>query len=312
MKVIKINFALLTLTLLTLSGFGQSYAKNWKDVNYAGDSAVYHQLDIYLPKVEKATYPVVVCIYGSAWLSNSSKGADMPSLGQTLLEAGYAVVMPNHRASWEAKFPAQVHDIKAVLRFVRANAEEYQLDTNFVAITGSSSGGSLAAMAGTTRFVKQFSLGDQTVDIEGAVGSFTQFSSSVDAVVDWFGPTNMLVMDSCGDTDFIHNDAKSPASLYIGGPIQDNKEKTLLASPTTYVDPSDPPFLIFHGDKDRVVPNCQSEILFVELQKAKVPSKLYMVPDGQHGPGVHTEKYMKLMVEFFNREMSNKLAENEK
>lgn len=301
-KIITIVF-----TMICFLGFGQSFSKNWKDINYASDSGVSHQLDIYLPKIEKSVYPVVVCIYGSAWMSNSSKGADLATLGKFLLDAGYALVMPNHRASWEAKFPAQVHDIKAVIRFVRANAGEYQFDTSFVAITGSSSGGSLAAMAGTTRFVNQYSLGDQTVDIEGDVGVNAEFSSSVDAVVDWFGPTNMLVMDSCGGTDFIHNDAKSPASLYIGGPIQENKEKTLLASPITYVDPSDPPFLIFHGGKDRVVPNCQSEILFAELQKAKVPSKLYLIPDGQHGPGVQTETNMNLMVDFFNHVKVSKM-----
>lgn len=301
-KIITIVF-----TMICFLGFGQSFSKNWKDINYASDSAVSHQLDIYLPTIEKSVYPVVVCIYGSAWMSNSSKGADLPTLGKFLLDAGYALVMPNHRASGEAKFPAQVHDIKAAIRFVRANAEEYQFDTCFVAITGSSSGGNLAAIAGTSRFVKQYSLGNLTVNIEGSVGSNTEFSSSVDAVVDWFGPTNMLVMDSCGGTDFIHNDAKSPASLYIGGPIQENKEKTLLASPITYVDPSDPPFLIFHGDKDSVVPYCQSEILFKELQKAKVPSKLYLMPDGQHGPGVQTEMNMNLMVDFFNHVKINKM-----
>jgi dipeptidyl aminopeptidase/acylaminoacyl peptidase len=108
-------------------------------------------------------------------------------------------------------------------------------------------------------------------------------------------------MDSCGGTDFIHNDAKSPASLYIGGPIQENKEKTLLASPTTYIDPSDPPFLIFHGDADRVVPNCQSQILFNALQNSNVSSQFFLIPGGQHGPGVHTAENIQKMVEFFNQ-----------
>jgi len=112
----------------------------------------------------------------------------------------------------------------------------------------------------------------------------------------------MLVMDSCGGTDFIHNDAKSPASLYIGGPIQENKDRCLLASPTTYIDANDPPFLIFHGDKDRVVPHCQSEILFNALQKSKVPSQFILVPNGQHGPGVQVDPYLKMMVDFFIKE----------
>ncbi len=295
----------LLFLLVTVCGFSQENTKSWKNLNYAGDSLVAHQLDIYLPSVSKASYPVVVVVYGSAWMSNSSKGADVNTLGKALLEAGFAVVTPNHRASWEAKFPAPMNDIKAVIRFIRANASAYQFDTSFIGITGSSSGGNMAAMAGTSRFVKTQVLGSAQVDIEGSVGPHTAFSSSVDAVVDWFGPTNMLVMDSCGGTDFIHNDAKSPASLYIGGPIQENKEMTLLASPTTYVDAGDPPFLIFHGDKDRVVPHCQSKILYDALRKANVPSQFVLVPNGQHGPGVHVAENIKTMVDFFLTQVSN-------
>ena len=287
------------MAIISLNIFSQEYSQCWKDVSYASDSAVYHKLDIYLPKLEKKTYPVVVYIYGSAWFSNRSKGADLNTVGKALLDAGFAVVMPNHRSSMDAKFPAPVNDIKAAIRFVRANADKYKFDTGFIGVSGSSSGGNMAAMAGTSRNVKQQTLGTAFVDIEGNVGPYTQYSSSVDAVVDWFGPTNMLVMDSCGGTDFIHNAANSPASAYIGGPIQENKEKCLLASPITYVDPSDPPFLIFHGDKDRVVPHCQSELLFDALQKAGVKSQFYLVPNGQHGPGVHVDANLKLMTDFF-------------
>jgi acetyl esterase/lipase len=284
---------------ITFNCSGQQFSKSWKDVNYTDDEMNYHKLDIYLPKIEKPTYPVVVIIYGSAWYGNNMKGSDLNTLGKALLDAGFAVVMPNHRSSRDAIFPAQVHDIKATIRFIRANAKQYQIDTSFVGITGSSSGGNLAAMAGTSRFVKNYTLGTETVDIEGNIGKHTTYSSSVDAVVDWFGPTNMLVMDSCGGTDFVHNDANSPASHYIGVPIQENKNKCLLASPTTYIDANDPPFLIFHGDKDRVVPHCQSQILYDALQKTKVPSQFVLIPEGQHGPGVYTEVHIKMMVDFF-------------
>lgn len=292
-------FAVLIFSFITLNGFGQQYSKSWKNINYAGDTMVYHMLDIYLPQTPKPNYPVVIYIYGSAWMSNSSKGADMNTIGKALLDAGFAVVTPNHRSSFDAKFPAPMNDIKAAIRFVRANAKKYQLKTSFVGISGSSSGGNMAAMAGTTRNIKNYTLGKTTLDIEGKVGAYTASSSSVDAVVDWFGPTNMLLMDSCGGTDFIHNAANSPASLYIGGPIQENKEKCLLASPITYVDPSDPPFLIFHGDKDNVVPHCQGELLYAALQKAKVQSQFFLVPGGSHGPGVHVDKNIQMMVDFF-------------
>ncbi len=294
------------LLFISLTTFGQKYSRCWKDINYASDTARAHMLDIYLPEVSKPSYPVVISIYGSAWFADNLKGADLPILGNALLNAGFAVVTPNHRSSIYAKFPAQVHDIKAVIRFIRANGTKYQLDTSFIGITGSSSGGNLAAMAGTSRFVKQYSLGKETVDLEGSVGQFLSYSSSVDAVVDWFGPTNMLIMDSCGGTDFIHNDARSPASIYIGGPIQEHKEKTLLASPITYTDPSDPPFLIFHGKNDRVVPYCQSVVLYEALKKANVPSQLILIPDGQHGPGVQVDDNLKLMVNFFMNELNRK------
>lgn len=307
------RFSILFILLLGVAScYSQPSSKSWKDLNYAGDTMIYHKLDIYLPQVQKASYPVVLSIYGSAWMSNSSKGAAFGPLGKALLDAGFAVVTPNHRSSMDAKFPAPMQDIKAAIRFVRANAAKYQLDTTFVGITGSSSGGNMAAMAGTSRYVKTFTLGKITLDIEGQVGSYTAYSSSVDAVVDWFGPTNMLVMDSCGGTDFKHNDANSPASLYIGGPIQENKEKCLMASPMTYIDPTDPPFLIFHGDKDRVVPHCQSELFFEALQNGKVNSQFFLVPEGQHGPGVQVEKNLKMMVDFFQQELQKKGAASKK
>jgi acetyl esterase/lipase len=292
---------LISSFLLCINCFSQQYSKSWTDINYAGDTFVYHRLDIYLPQVEKPTYPVVIEIYGSAWLSDNSKGTDLPTLGKALLDAGFAVVMPNHRSSTDAKFPAQINDIKAVVRFVRANAEKYQIDTSFIGITGYSSGGHLAALTGTSGLVKQYTVGSTTEDMEGNVGQDTTYSNSVDAVVDWFGPTDFLVMDSCGSS-LVHNAPNSPESSLIGGPIQDNKDKCALANPITYVDANDPPFLILHGDADPLVPHCESEMLYDALQKAGVPSQLVLVPNGQHGPGVLIDKYFKMMTGFFATE----------
>src|SRR3990172_4710816 len=288
-------------SLIYINCFSQQYSKSWKDLDYAGDTMIYHRLDIYLPKVEKPTYPAVISIYGSAWFSNNSKGADLATLGNALLDAGFAVITPNHRSSTDAKFPAQIHDIKAAIRFIRANAGKYQIDTSFIGITGSSSGGHLAALAGTSGFVKQYTVGPTTYDIEGNLGQDTTFSSSVDAVVDWFGPTNFLPMDSCG-SNLVHNAANSPESSLIGGPIQDNKDKCALANPITYVDAKDPPFLILHCDADPLVPHCNSEMLFDALQKAGVPSQFVPVPDAQHGPGLFVEQYYKMMTDFFKTE----------
>jgi acetyl esterase/lipase len=285
--------------------FAQQYSKSWKDVNYAGDTLKYHLLDIYLPQVQKPNYPVVVIIYGNAWFGNNLKGVDLNTLGKVLLDAGFAVVMPNHRSSRDAKFPAQIQDIKAVTRFVRANAKKFQLDTTFIGITGSSSGGHLAALAGTSRFVKQSTIGSASADMEGEVGTHTMFSSSVNAVVDWFGPTDFLIMDSCG-SKMNHNSANSPESILVGGAIQENKDKCALANPIAFVDASDPPFLILHGDKDPLVPYCESEWLYKALQKVKVESEYVLVAGAQHGPGLFEEKYFKMMVDFFLKQMHNK------
>jgi acetyl esterase/lipase len=296
-----IRFTIFIFLLVCVNSFSQQYLESWKDLDYAGDSMVYHRLDIYLPEVEKPAYPAVILIYGSAWLSNNSKGIDLPTLGKALLDAGFAVVMPNHRSSMDAKFPAQINDIKTVIRFIRANAEMHHIDTSFIGITGSSSGGHLAALAGTSGFVKQYTIGSETEDIEGSVGPYLTYSSSVDAVVDWFGPTDFLVMDSCG-SQLVHNAANSPESSLIGGPIQDNKDKCALANPITYIDANDPPFLILHGDSDPLVPHCESELLFNALQNANVSSQFVLVPNGQHGPGLFVDEYFKMMADFFTTE----------
>ncbi|MBQ4188902.1 MAG: alpha/beta hydrolase, partial [Bacteroidales bacterium] len=166
--------------------------QKFTDVNYASDGEVYHNLDIYLPKEVKASYPVVIHIYGSAWFSNNSKGmANLDSIGQALLDAGYAVVAPNHRSSADAKFPAQINDIKAVIRFVRAKAAEYKFDTSFIAISGFSSGGHLSSLAGATSNVKVAKVGEYEVDLEGSVGPYLGYSSAVDCVCDWSGPIDL-------------------------------------------------------------------------------------------------------------------------
>jgi acetyl esterase/lipase len=292
-------FTLLISCLLYISCMGQQYSKNWKDVNYAGDSIAYHNLDIYLPKVENPVYPAVIVIYGSAWLSNNSKENALPVLGSALLDAGFAVITPNHRSSSDAKFPAQIQDIKAAIRFIRANAGIYQVDTSFIGITGYSSGGHLSGLAGTSGSIKNISTGSASADLEGSIGQYTSFSSTVDAVVDWFGPTDFLIMDSCAGS-FSHDGADSPESSLIGSKIQDNPDMCALADPTTYVDSNDPPFLILHGDADPYVPYCESEKLFNALQRAGVPGKFILVPGGEHGPGVFNENNFKMMAQFFS------------
>lgn len=267
---------ILVLCLFIFPSAGQVQApKSWKDLNYAGDTMNYHNLDIYLPKNDQPVYPAVVVVYGSAWFGNNLKGSILNNLGKPLLDAGFAVIAPNHRSSREARFPAQINDIKAAIRFIRANAGKYQIDSSFIAITGFSSGGHLAALAGTSGSVGIFTVGSESADIEGNVGEYTSFSSSVDAVVDWFGPTDFLKMDSCG-SNMAHNPANSPESSLIGGAIQENKDKCALANPITFVNKKNPPFLILHGDKDPLVPHAKASCCFRRFKKPVFKASLFL------------------------------------
>jgi len=253
-------------------------SKFWKDVDYVGDGIIGHKLDIFLPKNGNAPFPVIVCIYGSAFFSNNSKAATFSGgLGQRLLKEGFAVVSINHRSSSDAKFPAQIQDVKAAIRFIRANSPAFSLDTSFIGITGWSSGGHLSALTGTTNTTKKDKIRELDIDIEGNLGKFTNTSSRINAVVDWFGPTDFLIMDSCG-SQMKHDDVKSPESSLIGGAIQENKDKVALVNPISYVNKDNPPFLIFHGDKDQLVPHCQSERLYARLQQEGVKSELVIIP----------------------------------
>jgi len=298
------SFAQLKETDLSKS-YIESY-KHWLDVDYVGDGFIGHRLDVHLPKNGKAPFPVVIVIYGSAFFSNSSKAAVFnDGWGQKLLKNGFAVVSINHRSSRDALFPAQIQDVKAAIRFVRANSQKFSLDNSFIGITGWSSGGHLSALAGTTNTTKTDKINGLDIDIEGNLGGYTQTSSSVNAVVDWFGPTDFLIMDQCGSS-MNHDDAKSPESSLIGGAIQENKEKTALANPISYVNKSNPPFLIFHGDKDPLVPHCQSEMLLEKLRAAGVESELVLVAGGQHGPGVMIDKYYDKSIAFFKNELKNR------
>ena len=280
-------------------------SQEWKDVNYAGDDQAFHTCDIYLPKQEKDKYPVVIHIYGSAWFSNSSKGAaDLGTIVKSLLEAGYAVVCPNHRSSMDAKWPAQIHDIRAVIRFVRGEAEKYKFDTQFIATSGFSSGGHLASTAATTSGLKQTKVGTVDIDLEGEVGNYLKESSAVNAACDWSGPVDLTAMD-CGEG--MKMGENSPEDVILNSKLAKEPDKYLSLSATYYVDPNDPPVIIFHGDKDNVVPNCQGKKFFELLKAAGVKTEATFPAEGSHGgPAMYTEENLQKMVNFLNEVRTNR------
>ncbi|OWV01845.1 alpha/beta hydrolase [Fibrobacter sp. UWR2] len=252
------------------------------DVNYAGDGKTYHTLDIYIPKEAKDSYPVVIHTYGSAWSMNNMKGsADLSTICAAYAKAGYAVVTPNHRSASDAIYPAQLHDIKAVVRFVRGNAAKYKFDTNFVAVSGFSSGGHLSSLVATTCGLKEGKSGSVTVDLVGNLGEFTSFSSCVDGAVLWSPPTDIYTMNpiSIGGSGTMEG-------AFIGVEREGNKDKWMVASSPYYASDDDPPVIIFHGTKDQVVNIEQSKELYDSLKHHNVVVELDTVPNGEHGGNV--------------------------
>lgn len=272
--------------------------KTWLDVDYVGDNIIGHKMDIHVPDNGKDSHKVVVLIYGSAWFSNNSKVDAFNSYGKQLLDGGFAVVSINHRASVEAKFPAQINDVKAAIRFIRGNAAKYGFDTSFIGITGYSSGGHLSSLAGTTNGVKTKKFGKVKVDIEGSLGAYTKESSRVDAVVDFFGPIDVSRMERCET----YKDDKSPEAVLLGCSPSKNQDLSKALNPMSYIDKNDPKFLVIHGDADPVVPYCQSEFFAKALKDKGVLEDFITVPGGNHGPVTFNDNTFQRMVNFFQKQ----------
>lgn len=239
------------------------------DVAYVPNGHPRQKLDIVVPLSDQKKLPLIIYIHGGAFRTGSRK--DGVPRGYTSL--GYAVASIDYRLSGDAVWPAQIEDCKAAVRWLRAHAAEYGIDPGRFAAWGVSAGGHLAAMLGTTGGVKEFE-----------VGGNLAASSRVQAVVDYFGPTDFLQMDAHRlPNGQLHDPADSPESELIGGPLQLNKDKAARANPITYVTGDDPPFLICHGDADPLVPHHQSELLEAALRRAGVPATLYTVKGGGHG-----------------------------
>lgn len=263
------------------------------NIEYASVNGKSLLLDLYLPDTSGKPLPVIMFVHGGGWVAGS-KSDYKPIF---LTEFGYAVASINYRFSQEAPFPAQIQDCKAAVRWLRAHARFYNLDRSRIGVWGTSAGGHLVALLGTSGDVKE---------LEGDEGNLDQ-SSRVQAVCDWYGPTDFLKIDeeaaqsALGDHRMNANSPDSLVSKLIGGPIQKNKDKVALANPLTFVSKDDPPFLIIHGDKDSTVPLAQSEILRDALQKAGVEVKLIVLPGAIHGdPQFRTPETFQKVLDFFD------------
>lgn len=260
-----------------------------RDIEYARVNGTSLRLNLFLPKKSDKPLPVVVWIHGGAWQSgNKDQCPAVP-----LAEQGYAVVSINYRLTDLATFPAQIHDCKAAIRWVRAHAKDYGLDPDRIGAWGSSAGGHLVALLGTSGGVKE---------LEGDVGGNLEYSSRVQAVCDFCGPATFRREDLPGDSEWLGK-PEGPKVLQklLGGPLDENLDKARAASPVSHITKDDPPFLIVHGDKDNVVPVRQSRVLAEALKKAGVDVTLRIVPGAGHGVGSLDNQ--RLAKEFFDRHL---------
>lgn len=265
--------------------------KTIRDVAYVEKGHERQKLDLYLPEKSDILVPLVIWIHGGGWQGGSKEGC--PPLRQGFVQRGYAVASLNYRLSGDAVFPAQIEDCKAAIRWLRANAKTYGIDPDRFGVWGSSAGGHLVALIGTS--------GDETAF---DVGAYSNVSSRVQAVCDYFGPTDLTQMDvrAVPGARLKHDDDRSPEACLIGGPVQENKAKAARANPITYVSTNAlPPFLIVHGDIDPVVPFSQSELLFDALKKAGGNVHLHCIKGAEHGKGFGGKDVTERVNAFFDR-----------
>jgi acetyl esterase/lipase len=253
-----------------------------RDLEYVKGGHERQKLDIYLPEKATGALPVVVWIHGGGWSGGSKDRC--PAV--PFVPHGYAVASVNYRLSQHAKFPAQIEDCKAAIRWLRAHAGEYSLEPSQIGVWGASAGGHLVALLGTSGGAKE---------LEGNLGNPDQ-SSRVQAVCDWFGPADFTRMTGVS--------ADSAVGRLLGGPVQENQEKARIASPVTFVGKENPPFLIMHGDMDKTVPLRQSEELAGALQKAGVEATLVVLKGAGHGGGEFgNSETRKRIEEFFDKHL---------
>ena len=253
-------------------GEGDAGARQVPDIEFARVGEHRLMLDLYLPpRTANAARrpPLIVWVHGGAWRSGSRR--DMPLGG--LVRRGFAVASVDYRLSPVARFPAQVHDVKAAVRFLRARADDYGYDAGRVAVAGNSAGGHLAALVGVTN-------GD--AELEGEVGQDRSQKSDVQAIISLYGMSNLTTILAQSTPHGL--EVRVPAlQLLLGGQPQDVPDLARLASPVFHVDEHDPPLLLIHGDQDAQAPVNQSLELQGRYEALRLPHRLVVLHGSGHG-----------------------------
>lgn len=225
------------------------------------------KLDLYLPAGVTNRLPVLVWIHGGAWKMGSKDWCPIAAL----VTNGVAVASIEYRLSQEAKFPAQIMDCRAAIRWLRANATTHGLDAGHICAFGASAGGHLAALLGTAVAVKEWD-----------AGAHLDQSPGVQCVVAFYPPTDL---DALTSGWFWRKVSFSDVGRLVGGPVETNRDRVARANPVNYISQDTPPFYLLHGDRDKLVPIGQSELLHLALRQAGIPVHFEIIPGQGHAIG---------------------------
>jgi acetyl esterase/lipase len=256
------------------------------NLEYSNPDGQHLQLDMARPKTGDGPFPAIACIHGGGFRAGTRQGYD--SLCIRLAQQGYVAVTVSYRLAPKYQFPAAIHDVKAAIRWLRANAKKYRIDPDRIGVTGGSAGGHLAQFLGVTGDVKQF---------EGEGGNAEQ-SSRVACVVNYFGPSDFT--KSYGKSV----DAAEVLPLWLGGNLDQMRQKHIVASPLYWVTPDAAPTLCIHGTEDKYVAYEQVVWLIDRLKAAGVEADLLTIEGAGHGfKGKDAERAEAAMLAFFAKHL---------
>ena len=263
-----------------------------QNISYANDTLQKHLLDIYLPPNAKKDLPLVVWIHGGAWMLND-KYADMSYMKSTVksfIDSGYALASINYRYSTDSIFPANIKDCNTAIEFLYQHALTYNINKNKIALIGFSAGGHLASLLALSNnnHVKEF------------YNSPVHFK--IKLALDFYGLSDFIMLANNPDTSI--NNMRNPVAILLGSLVIDRPDIAKKASPVTYIDKDDPPFLIVQGEKDESMPNTQSKVLHSWLSLNNVKNELIIVPNAPHyGPMFDADYIRKKLFEYLHQYM---------
>lgn len=246
------------------------------------------KMDLIYPEDKERKYPCIVWICGGAWLQ-MDRSAHLAYLSE-LARKGFTVASLQYRTSNETSFPGPLEDVKAGIRYLRAHAGRFHIDSEKIGVMGESAGGYLTCMAALAT--------DPSFD----VGENLEYSSSVQAACPWYPPTDFRGFPY----DSAEQCAVAPESLLLGKNVMRHAGEALKCCPVSFVTPEAPPFLIIHGKDDHTVPFTQSELLYEKLEKAGCDATLLAIEGADHAD-LHffQEEIWEEIGDFFQNSLGN-------